>query len=263
MKVQLNQEPSLPAAAFSPLSLPESVPGQGAAVDCAHCACQHLCLLGQMEPEVRLRWQPLVVERAFRKGSGLLRQGEALAVFRVLKLGTAMLLRSSEFGVERPVGLCGHGQALGSTMLLGQPALLSCIAMSPVRVCEVPIAPLWAKGLINQDFLWKLAITYAQTNAHMADWGRVMRIPTVAGQVAATLLQLAALQHTTLVRLPGQSALAALLATSRESIARTLRQFELEACVVRHNQRDYEIHRAPLLARCGEGQTPMAPVVGD
>ncbi len=257
--MQINQEFPLPAAAFSPVLGPEGPEVPGSAVDCARCACQQLCLLGKMKPEVRLRWQPLVLERPFRKGSCLLHQGEALAVFRIVKLGTTMLLRRSEFGMERPVGLCGHGQALGSTMLLGQPAMLSCIAMSPVRVCEVPIAPLWDKGLINQDFLWELALTYAQTNAHMADWGRVMRIPTVAGQVAATLLQLAALQHSTLVRVPGQTALAALLATSRESIARTLRQFELEACVVRHNPRDYEIRREPLLARCGESPIAATP----
>ncbi|GAB3363447.1 MULTISPECIES: Crp/Fnr family transcriptional regulator [Giesbergeria] len=230
---------------------------EGRAADCARCACQRLCLMGKMAPEVRPHWQSLVTERSFAKGSYLLRQGEALTVFRIVKVGTTMLLRSSEYGIERPVGLCGHGQTLGSTMLLGQPAMLSCIAMSPVRICEVPIAPLLAGGLVNQTFLWELAVAYAQTNAQMADWARLVRIPTVAGQVAAALLQLATLQRSTLVRLPSQSALAALLATTRETIARTLRQLELEDCLVRRDRWHCEIRRELLLARCGEGQTAL------
>lgn len=209
-----------------------------------------------MNPDVRACWQGWITERSFAKGTYLLRQGHALAVFRIVKVGTAMLLRGSEYGAERPVGLCGHGQTLGSTMLLGRPALLSSIAMSPVRICEVPIAPIRHAGLIDQGFLWELAVAYAQTNAQMADWGRLVRIPNVAGQVAATLLQLAALQQTTLVRLPSQMALAALLATTRESIARTLRQLEQEDCLVRRDRWHCEIRREPLLARCGEGQTP-------
>ena len=179
---------------------------------CARCACQSLCLLGKMNTVTRQSWQDLTTERSFAKGDMLLRQGETASFFRIVKVGTTMLLRSAEDGVERPVGMCGHGQTLGSTVLLGQPATFSCLALSPVRVCEVPIAPLLHSGLVDQAFLWELAVSYAQTNAHLADWARIVRIRTVAGQVAGTLLQLAALQRSTLVRLPSQSALAALLA---------------------------------------------------
>lgn len=236
---------------------PDSVPDEaGVPVDCARCACGKLCLVGKMDPAVRTRWQMLVTERSFAKGTPLLRQGETLTVFRIVKVGTIMLLRSSEYGAERPIGLCGHGQTLGSTMLLGQPAVVSCVAMSQVRICEVPITPLLDAGLVDHHFLWTLAVAYAQTNAHMADWARVVRTPSVAGQMAGTLLQLAALQQTTLVRLPSQTALAALLATSRETIARTLRQLELENCLVRHDRWHCEIRREPLLARCGDSQTP-------
>ena len=194
------------------------------------------------------------------KGDMLLRQGETASFFRIVKVGTTTLLRSAEDGVERPVGMCGHGQTLGSTVLLGQPATFSCLALSPVRVCEVPIAPLLHSGLVDQAFLWELAVSYAQTNAHLADWARIVRIRTVAGQVAGTLLQLAALLRSTLVRLPSQSALAALLATTRETIARTLRQLEQQACLVRRDRWHCEIERDALLALASSGSAlPARP----
>lgn len=227
---------------------------------CARCACQSLCLLGKMNTVTRQSWQDLTTERSFAKGDMLLRQGETASFFRIVKVGTTMLLRSAEDGVERPVGMCGHGQTLGSTVLLGQPATFSCLALSPVRVCEVPIAPLLHSGLVDQAFLWELAVSYAQTNAHLADWARIVRIRTVAGQVAGTLLQLAALQRSTLVRLPSQSALAALLATTRETIARTLRQLEQQACLVRRDRWHCEIERDALLALAGSGSAlPARP----
>ena len=80
---------------------------------CARCACQSLCLLGKMNTVTRQSWQDLTTERSFAKGDMLLRQGETASFFRIVKVGTTMLLRSAEDGVGRPVGMCGHGQTLG------------------------------------------------------------------------------------------------------------------------------------------------------
>ncbi|KAB2890781.1 MAG: Crp/Fnr family transcriptional regulator [Burkholderiaceae bacterium] len=159
-----------------------------------------------------------------------------------------VFLRGGMDGLERPVGMFGSGQALGTTALLQQPAALSCQALSSGRLCEVSVAAVGLQGLVNADFLHGLAMTYAQTNARLADWARIVRIRGVAGQLAGALLQLSTLQRSTLVRLPSHTVLAGLLATTRETIARTLRQLDQQQCVVRHDRWHCEIRRAQLLA---------------
>jgi CRP-like cAMP-binding protein len=100
--------------------------------------------------------------------------------------------------------------------------------------------------LADAEFLRALAQSYAQTNARLADWARIVRIKGVAGQLAATLLELAQLQRSTLVRLPSQQMLAELLSTSRETIARTLRQLALRQALVRRDRWHCEIQRDML-----------------
>lgn len=204
-------------------------------------------MLGRQSELARQRCASHVIERSFQKGERLLQQGAQVAAFGIVKVGTVLMLRKGEDGVERPVGMFGAGQMLGALSLLGQSATLSCVALSPGRVCMVDIAPLHREGLVDQAFLIELVRGLAQTNARLSDWAHIMRIRSVAGQLAGTLLQLATLQKSTRVRLPSHTALAALLATSRETIARTLAQLAQHGSLVRHDRWHCEIVRPALL----------------
>lgn len=223
---------------------------------CLACACQNQCLLGRQREAVRLRWSPHVAERSFHKGDRLQQQGQSAATFQVIKVGTVLALRSGDDGVERPVGMFGGGQLLGGMALLQRPEALSCQALSAGRVCEVAVAAVGTQALADAEFLFALAWECADINAQLADWARVVRIRSTAGQLAGALLQLASLQRSTLVRLPSHTVLATLLATTRETIARTLRQLGEQQCVVRHDRWHCEIHRARLLALAA-GNPPL------
>lgn len=224
---------------------------------CTLCAGQQRCLIGQQNDGTRDCWAPLVTERPMCKGELLLQQGELPHTFRIVKTGTVMLLCSGEDRVERPVGLFGSGQTLGTTGLVQRPATMSCRALTAGRVCEVRIAAANQQGLLDKEFLQALAQNYAQTNARLAEWARIARIRGVAGQLAAALLQLARVQRSTLVRLPSHAVLADLLATTRETIARTLRQLTLHQGLVRHDRWHCEIRREVLLGLAG-GQVPAS-----
>ena len=225
---------------------------------CPNCFGQQQCLLGRQREARRDAWMPIVVERPVRKGELLLRQGQLAQTFKILKTGSVMMLRSGEDGVERPVAMFGAGQAMGATALIEWPATASCRALAAGRVCEVQIAAASQLGLLDAEFLTGLAQSCAQTNASLADWARIVHIRGVVGQLAATLLQLASVQRSTLVRLPSHTVLASLLSTTRETIARTLRQLTLCDGVVRHDRWHCEIRREALLALAG-GQAPGAP----
>ena len=227
---------------------PESqAPGGG----CPNCFGQQHCLLGRQQGARRNDWMRIVVERPVRKGELLLRQGQMAPAFQIIKTGATLLLRGGEDGVERPVALLGAGQAVGATALVDIPATTSCRALTAGRVCEVRIATASRLGLLDAEFLASLAQSCAQANACLADWARVARIRGVAGQLAATLLLLASMQRSTRVRLPSHTVLADLLSTTRETIARTLRQLAQRQGVVRHDRWHCEIRRETLLSLAG------------
>ncbi|MDR0226097.1 MAG: Crp/Fnr family transcriptional regulator [Burkholderiaceae bacterium] len=180
------------------------------------------CLLGQMPEPASLRWLPHIRERGLIKGEVLQAQGFVAHEFQVIKLGFVLALRRGDDGVARPIALFGNGHAMGSPGWLQLPSAMYFQALGPGRICCVDIAGATRQGLVDAGFVQALAISHAHGNALLAEWARIVRIPGVLGQLAATLLQLSRLQSSLLVRLPGQGALAALLATTRETIARSL-----------------------------------------
>lgn len=185
------------------------------------------CLLGRLPGTVLRQWLPHIQERALTKGQRLQSQGSIAHEFQVIKLGFVLAMRQGDDGVARPVALLGNGHALGSPGWLQQPSAMHFEALGHGRICSVDIATITRKGLVDAGFIRALAIHYTQHNAMLAEWARIARVPGVLRQLAATLLQLSRLQTSLLVRLPSQGALAALLATRRETIARCLHRLAL------------------------------------
>ena len=125
---------------------------------CNDCACQQQCLLGRLDPQTRAGWRGHLTERRFRKGEMLQRQGESIHSVQVVKIGTLLVQRRGDDGVEHPVGMAGCCEALGAPALLQQPADLSYVAVTPGRVCQLDLAPLLGAGRQSQgEFLLELA----------------------------------------------------------------------------------------------------------
>ncbi|WP_311222453.1 MULTISPECIES: Crp/Fnr family transcriptional regulator [unclassified Acidovorax] len=231
---------------------------------CPDCACRQHCLLGRQDAAVRAAWEPHVRERRFRKGEVLQRQGDVLAAVQVVKVGTVLLQRSAGDGVDRPVGMAGCGQALGTAALLQQPAELSCVAVMPGRVCEIEVAPLWPgkpqSSLLDAAFLRDLAVDQLHAHALTADWARILRVRGSVGQLAGALLLLATLQRSTLVRLPSHAVLAGLLTTTRETVARGMALLIRQGALLRQDRWHCELVR-DRLTELARGQRPVAQTV--
>lgn len=180
------------------------------------------CLLGQLPQAASQLWRPHIRERSLAKGQTLQTQDSVAHEFQVIKLGFVLAMRRGDDGVARPVALFGNSHALGSPGWLQQPSAMHFEALGPGRICCVDITTIARQGLVDADFVLALATHYTHSNALLAEWARIVRIPGVLRQLSATLVQLSRLQSSRLVRLPSQGALAALLATSRETIARSL-----------------------------------------
>ncbi|MBV8619913.1 MAG: Crp/Fnr family transcriptional regulator [Curvibacter sp.] len=213
---------------------------------CSRCAGRARCLIGRQGDAFGTAMASRVTERAFQKGEVLLGEGQLPTVIQVVKVGMVMLTRRGEDGVSRPIGLSGWGQPVGSTAVLGLAAPMSCVAVTAGRCCQVEMASLQAAGLLDMEFMSEVARDFVRTSARVADWARVVRIKGLTGQLAGTLLQISRMQGSNLIRLPSHTTLASLLATTRETIARALRQLELQHCLLRHDRWHCEVLPEPL-----------------
>lgn len=193
---------------------------------CQLCAARLTCLVGQLPRAQQDKLDPVLRELGFRKGDVLQTEGTSPTVVHTIKLGTVMLTRCGPDGTHHPVALAGRGHLLGMWGLLDKPTQVGAQALSAGRVCELPVAAL--RHTLHQDAALLSALHHqmAHAFARLADWSQVMRLRGLPRQLMATLMLLADEQGTRTVHLPSQVALAALLSTSRETVARTLRQLE-------------------------------------
>ncbi|UJW82261.1 Crp/Fnr family transcriptional regulator [Hydrogenophaga sp. SL48] len=201
-------------------------PSTAPAARCQVCAARLNCLIGGLPRARQVRLDPWISEVDFRKGDTLQVEGAATEVVRTIKLGTVMLTRRGLDGVARPVAIMGRGHLLGQWRLLDQPTQVGALALSSGRACELPVASLGGTLLQDPVFLNMLHTGMAHTFARLADWSQVVRLRGLPRQLVATLVLLGEAQGASAVRLPSHVALAAVLNTTRESVARTLRQLE-------------------------------------
>ncbi|WP_053844877.1 Crp/Fnr family transcriptional regulator [Paracidovorax avenae] len=235
--------------------------------NCHECSSRHQCLIGRQSDAARVSWPTLVQEHRFRKGDVLQIQGETADSLSVLKVGTALLQRTGPDQVARPVAMAGCGQALGTGAVLGTAERLTWVAVQEGRLCRLPAAALVRSGGLDSEFLQALLHEEAQAQSRLADWSGLLHLRGVPAQLASALLQLSQLQRSTLVRLPTHTVLASLLATTRETIARSLTQLAQQGAVVRHDRWHCAIVRAPLVAllasqavRSEDQPSPPSPV---
>ncbi|MFC3685775.1 Crp/Fnr family transcriptional regulator [Hydrogenophaga luteola] len=215
---------------------PSEAPPADPALHCLGCAARNSCLVGQLPRIQQDRLGPLILEQRFRKGEVLQAEGTEVEVVRTIKLGTVMLTRLGPDRVMRPVALVGRGHLMGLMGLLGQTTQVGAQALSPGRICEVPVAAMLSaldKDPALQDALHQ---QISRTIARLADWGQTMRLRGLHRQLVATLMLLAHEQGTRMVRIPSHVALSELLRTTRESVARTLRQLEDQGHLQRNDR---------------------------
>lgn len=229
-----------------------STPPQTGRSSCHLCATRKVCLLGGMPAEHLQRMDGVIEERAFSKHDVLEVEGVAAHRLAVVKVGTVMATRRGEQGHSRPIALFGRGRVLGQYGVYGHAEQLGATALSPGRLCSVNTADMYRLGLVDRDFHDRLQTWIVRSYGRLADWSRVMRFKGLPSQLHASLVLFAQEQGHRTLRLPSHIALAALLSTTRESIARTLRQLEADGHLVRTDRWHCEVADTPLSAFAGD-----------
>lgn len=200
-----------------------------------------MCLMGCLPETSRNLLAPCVAESNFGKGDVLLPEGQVAQHISIIKIGAVMASRQGDDGHAHAVALLGRGKTLGEYAIYGHREQISAIALSAGRICRLEVPDLYRLGVVDRKFHACVQGRIVRSLGQLADWSRVMRIKGLRQKLLATLQLYAREQHSRVIRLPSHVALAALLSTTRETIARSLRQLEAAGHILRHDRWHCEV----------------------
>lgn len=200
-----------------------------------------MCLMGCLPAASRDLLTPCVAESHFGKGDLLMPEGQVAQQISIIKIGAVMGSRQGEDGHPHPVALLGRGKTLGEYALYGHREQISAIALSAGRICRLDVPDFYRLGVVDRRFHACVQARIVRSLGQLADWSRVMRIKGLQQKLLAALRLYATEQRSRVIRLPSHVALASLLSTTRETIARSLRQLEAAGHILRHDRWHCEI----------------------
>jgi CRP/FNR family transcriptional regulator, cyclic AMP receptor protein len=208
--------------------------------NCGDCATRDRCLIGSL-PQAATGLGPAVRERTFGKGEMLSRQGDKATHFRLVKLGTVFVCRGTATGAVRPVAIAGRGMVMGLCGYLRQPNQVSIVADTSGRCCELPLETIQSLASNDPNFRENLGKAYSDNFGLIARWAEAVGRRSVTAQVAASLQVLMDDQRSVNVIIPSHTALAQLLGTTRETVARSLAALEADGLLRRDGMRRCEV----------------------
>lgn len=218
-------------------------------VNCQQCAVRGTCTLNRLRQQEPGHLEHSVRERIFHRGDVLLEEGRIADHVRFVKLGLVFGYRRGLDGRSRPIGVVRRGGPLGIFGTFDLASQASCVALTTVRICEVPVAAMRDVSRCGSSLLAEIGRSVSEVFASLGAWSEAMRLPGTINQLAYVLVLLADAEGTSALQLPSHAALADLLGTRRETIARGLRALESEGCIRRHERKRCDVHRDRLLTR--------------
>lgn len=194
--------------------------GPGGAVVCEHCSTRGRCLFSVLSLPQHERLRTLIRERVVAVGETLEAQGSLGKTLGVVKVGLLRGLRGSPGEEGKSVLLMGKGRLVGFTLPFGQAALLSLVAITPTRVCELDVRVVRDMAMPFEPFQQALYRAIADFVGAMADWSRLLREDSYLAKVGAALQMIAAEEGSPSFRIPSHTELANVLGARRETVAR-------------------------------------------
>ena len=217
--------------------------------NCQGCAIRDVCVLGRLGNDEPALVESHIRQRIFRRGDVLADEGKIATFVRIVKMGTVFGYRRGLDGRSRPIGVVSRGNGFGIFGVFDNPTQATGVALTAGRICEIPVVALRNRRACDSKMLVHLGQSAVQTCGAMATWSEAMRLPGVINQLAYVVVLLADANKTPVVELPPHSALAQLLGTTRETVARALGTLEIEGGIRRWERKRCEVYRRNLLAR--------------
>lgn len=190
---------------------------------CVRCHAQGRCVLETLSPQSRATLKFHLRESALDDGATIFQQDEPAHRLHVVKSGAVLVCRRDVASQQWPLGLFGPGMALGKLATYAEhPHVFSAVSVGPSKICSVSAQVLQTQPQMQRELTQALCESNLQFQREMATWSIIARITNVQDRLGQALQQLSRIQRSHQLQLPPHKVLAALLGTTRESVARTL-----------------------------------------
>lgn len=254
----------MPVYGFTPALPALPPPGAHSPVPaCDTCAARGLCVFHADEAAFA-RLAPHLTQARLSPREVLYEQGAMLDHLHVVKLGTVFTCRA-DFGLDkRPIAVFPRGTILGASAYGGQASLVSAQAATTVRLCSVPIQTMHLRARQSEALARLLATLVARNVAQLMQWTAAIGQPTIIEKVGLGLLLLSEHSGSQRITLPPQHHFAVLLGTTRETVARALRELAAQGCIRQVSRSLWDVTGAlqPWLAKRSR-QPPWPPRPAD
>lgn len=187
---------------------------------CEHCSTKARCLFARLPRPEHERFWSSVRERTVAAGETLEAQGARTQTLGVVKVGLLKGLRRGPGEVDKPIVLMGKGRLVGYSQPFGQSAILSLVAITPTRVCEVDVQVVRDVAMQHPLFQQAIYKTIGDFIGCVADWSHLLRQESYLTKVCVALHLIAAEEGSQAFRIPSHTDLANVLGARRETIAR-------------------------------------------
>lgn len=189
---------------------------------CEHCSTRGRCLFAVLPQPQYDEFSALIRERTVAVGEAVELQGCNGDAFGVVKVGLLKAVRHGAGSGDRAIALLGKGRLIGVTLPFAQSALLSLVAITPMRICEVDVQAVRRIALQQPLFQQAIYRTVAAFVGSVADWSRLVREDSFLVKVCVALHLIAAEEGSQAFRIPSHVELASVLGARRETVARQI-----------------------------------------
>lgn len=194
--------------------------GTGSVPRCDDCSTRGRCLFAVLPLPHFEHFRALVRERSVAVGEPVELQGRQGSRLGVVKVGLLKGVRLGAGDDGKAIVLLGKGRLIGATNPFGQPAPLTLVAITPMRICEVDVQAVKDIAMPQPLFTQAIYRAIAAFLGSIADWSRVLREDSYLTKVCVALQMIAEEEGNPTFRIPSHRELACVLGARRETIAR-------------------------------------------
>jgi len=197
-------------------------------MECRNCGIRHLVLFADLDYEdFQLIHEP-ITKRNIEPGQYLYRTGEKTPSVFTIREGEVKLVQVSPGGAQRIVRILHQGDLAGIERLVGQVANHDAVALTPLAVCELPLAAIErlssATPRLHNQLMkrWGEALTLADS------WLTDMSTGPARSRVARLLIWLSEHSPEETFYLPSREDIGAMLGITTETASRMTAEFRRE-----------------------------------
>jgi CRP/FNR family transcriptional regulator len=199
--------------------------------DCSQCGIRDMVLFADLhEDDFKLIHAP-IDDLEYPAGQALVRMGETATSLYTLRTGAIKLVRNTVDGRQRIVRVLRPGDVVGLEALMGPTYDSDAIALSPIKVCRLPLQVIQRLNRETPRLHQRLLAQWHHNLKEADDWLAELNFGNARQRVAGLILKMRQGADSTETTLFSREDMGAMLDLKLETVSRTLNAFVREGLI--------------------------------